>query len=50
MRLVITVEGDHDDIDFIRTKAVAMVEEYVEEIKEEGRFDNKVEVGWEFED
>ena len=49
--LVITVEGnDQSDLDFLRTRAVALVEEYVEDVQEEGRLDDKVEVSWDYED
>lgn len=49
MDLVITVSADDpSDIDFIRTKAVAVVEELV--VDNEERFDGPVEVSWEMQD
>lgn len=49
--LVINVEcDDPSDLDFLRTRAVSSVEEYVEDVKEESRLDGKVEVSWDIED
>jgi len=49
--LVINVEcEDSTDLDYLRTKAVGLVEDYVEDVKEEGRMDGSVEVSWDIED
>lgn len=49
--LVINVEcNDSSDLDYLRTKTVSIVEEHVEDVKEEGRLDGKVEVSWDIED
>jgi hypothetical protein len=49
--LVITVDfEDESDVDWIRIRAVAAVEDVVGEAEEENRLDGKVEVGWELED
>jgi hypothetical protein len=49
--LVINVEcADSSDLDWLRTKAVAVVEELVEDNKEEDRLDGAVEVSWDIED
>lgn len=51
MELVIRVEADDpSDIDWVRGRAVAAVEDVIEENKEEGRFDGSVEVSWEIKD
>lgn len=49
--LVIQVSfTDPSDLDWCRTRAVAVVEELIEETKDEGRIDGEVEVSWEIED
>lgn len=49
--LLIRIEADDpSDLDFIRTRCHGAVEEIVEDVKAEGRFDGNVEVSWEFED
>jgi hypothetical protein len=51
MNLLIRISGDDPtDIEFIRTRAVGAVEEVVEEVEEEGRFDGDVEVSWDIDD
>jgi len=45
--LVITVDCDEDDFDWLRNKCVPAVESAVEEAKEEGRLDGLAEVSWE---
>lgn len=45
---VITLDGDRDDIEFIRTRAVAAVEELVDEYAD--NLDGDVEVSWEWDD
>ena len=47
--LIIRIDADDpSDLDYLRVRAVAAVEEYVDE--EADRFDGKVEVSWEWED
>lgn len=51
MKLVITVDcTDPSDLDFMRTRLVAAVEEEVEDNKDDGRLDGEVEVSWDMED
>lgn len=49
--LVITVEcSDSSDLDWLRSKAVAVVEEVVDDNKDEGRLDGSVDVSWDIKD
>lgn len=49
--LLIRIEGeDVTDLEFLRTKAVAEVEEVVSNAEDENRLDAEVEVSWEIED
>jgi hypothetical protein len=48
--LVIEIGGEMDDLQFLKTKAVSEVEEYVEDVKEEGRLDGEVTVSWDYKD
>lgn len=49
--LVIRIElTDQTDLEWVRTRVVAVVEEKVEEIVEENRLDGEVSVSWETED
>ena len=49
--LVIRVDfTDDSDFDFTRVKLVGVVEDQVEEFKEDGRIDGIVEVSWDTED
>jgi len=49
--LIISVDcGDLSDLDWIRTRAVAAVEEIVQEQIDEARISEQTEVSWEVED
>ena len=49
-RIIITYEfTDPSDLDFYRTRIAGENEELADEIKEEGRLDGEIEVGWELE-
>jgi predicted secreted protein len=49
--LLIRVEcEDESDLDWLRHRCVALVEEEVEDNKDDSRLDGKVEVSWEIED
>jgi len=49
--LIISVDcGDLSDLDWIRTRAVAAVEEIVQEQIDEARISDQTEVSWEVED
>ncbi len=51
MKLVITVDcDDPSDAEWLRNKIVPLVEEGVEDQKEEGRLDDKVDVSWDLVD
>lgn len=51
MKLVIYLDfEDGSDFDWLRTRAVGVVEDLVIEQDEEGRLDGKVEVSWDVED
>lgn len=48
--LVIRVDCDEDDFDWLRNKCVPAVESACDESEEEGRLDGPFEVSWEQED
>ena len=49
--LIITVTfTDERDVDWIRVRATAAVDDVIEEAELDGKLDGKVETGWELED
>jgi hypothetical protein len=48
--IIIISADDESDLEFVRSGAVARVEEYVEDTRENGTFDSDVEVNWEWRD
>lgn len=49
-KLVFTLEGDHSDLDWVRSRIDGMIQDELAEAEEDKRFDSPVEYGWEFDD
>lgn len=49
-KLIFTVEGKPEDLDWVRTRIDGAIDEILEDSKEDGRISEATEYGWELED